>query len=1165
MPRETKSLDLRAARVRFNNGTELEAPAFGGLATQWTGRGQGLRSPMLPAERDVSAAFDLALAEVDIREQETIHFDVRAARPGISTGMRGVAAADRFVLRPAPPPRAAIQVIWYQDESGGVTWHLPDGFLAGASPGRTAEATRRSVVRAARGATFTIPTRTAAAQSALTDAPAGERLRGPIVKLGRKIFKVLVVPLSRLIAKPVETIVATVERRHRQELVRPVTLQNYRTLVKEPFTDWGALEGETSLLVVHGIFSSTHGMLSGLPQSAMQRLLTHYGGRVIALDQLTVTRSPEQNAADFLRTVTAARPTGKFVFDILCHSRGGIVSRTLAERGHELVPAHRCRFPKVFFVAAPNAGSPLGDATHILDMVDVFTNLLTNFPDGPALYSLEVLLSLIKLLAYAAETRLPGIRDMGTGSSGYIASLNGSDADSASSYAAAASDYEPRPEDNAFFNGRLANSAIDRVFERAANDLVVPRDGVYAANGHPSFAIKQPLVFGHEDHVWHTDYFTRSATVEAFCRHFEIAGIQDAVRLQPPAQLPDDILTDEEPVAVDPEEQRIEDLLARTQRELARDRLRGNQGTAAGRPRGSSPGGGLRGTRPVGPAPPRYAPSPPLARPRIPTAKGGRGVRAGSEPKTKPEAAAAAPETLQRHPAIDFHEQVREGDNNDLTVRLTDLASAKTGKPLSIPFASDEESVSLDVRLYAPGFDVQPSATAPLTVRRQRDPQTEEVQFQMRARRPGTTPRRREITAEFWLRNAVLGTVTHYTVVVPKGWMGPADADGSSKATTFAIPAARREDCELILMIESQDTSGDAPFRLRLRSEIPGREYAALDCGLLQLPQKDLSTWVKSALDGLIGQYPDPQRMSKAEFAREVASWQTDFLNRLYDMGKKLWTFLPKAFRDEYFAFYGQNTPPRSIGIYSDEMLYPWELVVPNETINGRFLELPCLGIGHVLGRWKTALPIRPTPQRMNVDNFVVINPAYPPPNTLPWSVTETAALKKLFPKVEVFSPSTEEGVRTGLLKRSNVRMLHFSGHGAFDPNNADLSDLLLERGTLNAMAISGTTLGSEGNPIIYLNACSVGALGVTVGRAGGFAASCIEGGFSGVIAPYWPVNDERAATFSIELYQLLLAGRAIGEALRDLRDEHQDDPTYLAFAYFGDPWTRMRFDPVLA
>jgi hypothetical protein len=1122
MPREAKVVSLQDAEVRFSNGTRLEMSGFGGVATQWAWGGSGLRSAMLPAERDVAPGFTKALAEVEIEEQETIHFDARAATARVRSADPRRAAAERVVLRPAPPGREAVQVVWYQDESGGVTWHLPDGFLANGKSGAP-KTVYRSGLRAGPGASFTIPTRTAAAQRSFATEPVGGRLRGPIVKLGRKIFKVLlVVPLSKLAAGPVASIVGSIERRYRQELVRGVTLENYRRLVQTPFADWGALDGKRSLLIVHGIFSTSHGMLAGLPPAAMEGLLAHYGGRVIALDQLTVTNSPEQNAAAFLKKASEAHPKAGFSFDVLCHSRGGIVSRTLAERGEALVPGHPCAFPKVFFVAAPNAGSPLGDAAHMLDMIDVFTNLITNFPDGPVIYSFEVLLALVKLLAYSAETNLPGIRDMSA--AGYIAgTLNAAAKPSPSDYAAAASNYEPRAQDNAFFNGRLANSVIDRVFEQAANDLVVPRDGVFAKNGHPSFPIAKTLVYGKDDHVWHTDYFTRQPTLDAIFRHFGIAVPGEAATAASVTETAGEAaVVREEDDLLETEEDRVDVLLG---------------GPRSGREWGYRVRGGVREPR---------------------DRKSARETRTAPGPAAESSSAVA----VQRQPEIAFHEQVVEGVSNELVVRLADLAGAAGGPMLAVPFAPNEEIVELTVRLYAPGFEVEPDEVATMTVHRGGDSKTEAVRFQLTARNPGMQPLRREITAEFWLRNAPLGSVTHWTIVVPKGWTGPAPGDGGSKARPFAIPLQRREDCDLILMIEGQSAPGQAPFRLRLRSEIPGSAYASLDCGLLDLPQKDLSSYVNSALDEVIGQYPSSGAMSEAAFAQAAETWRTSFLKRLGDLGRQLWKFLPQRFRDEYFRFYEQDTPPRSIGIYSDEMIFPWELVIPNEKRGGRFVELPCLGITHVLGRWKTALPIKPTPQRLRVDSFVVVNPAYPPPDDLPWSVSETAALRRLFPKVEIFKPPTEAGIRADLLQRNDVRLLHFSGHGAFQNQNADLSQLLLEDGgSLTAMAIANTKLGAEASPIVYLNACSVGTQGITVGRAGGFAADCLDGGFSGVVAPYWPVNDARAAKFSIELYRRLLSGRAVGEALRDLRDENRDDPTFLAFAYFGDPWARVSFE----
>jgi hypothetical protein len=60
------------------------------------------------------------------------------------------------------------------------------------------------------------------------------------------------------------------------------------------------------------------------------------------------------------------------------------------------------------------------------------------------------------------------------------------------------------------------------------------------------------------------------------------------------------------------------------------------------------------------------------------------------------------------------------------------------------------------------------------------------------------------------------------------------------------------------------------------------------------------------------------------------------------------------------------------------------------------------------------------------------------------------------------------------------------------------------------------------------------------------------------VIAPLWPINDRRSMEFALALYEKLTLGRAIGEALQELRDENEDDPTYHAYTYFGDPWVRL-------
>jgi hypothetical protein len=160
-------------------------------------------------------------------------------------------------------------------------------------------------------------------------------------------------------------------------------------------------------------------------------------------------------------------------------------------------------------------------------MIDVFTNLLTIFPDGPVLYSIEVLLAIVKLLAYTFECALPGIAAMGTET--YVPNvLNGGKSDrNRDWYAASSSDYQPDSSvENGFLTGPFANAIVDRVFRNqdgdCANDLVVPQKGVYGANGHPLFPIVNSLILGPSDHVWHGGFFTRTDVLMHMSQHFEI-------------------------------------------------------------------------------------------------------------------------------------------------------------------------------------------------------------------------------------------------------------------------------------------------------------------------------------------------------------------------------------------------------------------------------------------------------------------------------------------------------------------------------------------------------------------------------------------------------------------------------------------------------------------
>lgn len=1068
MARETIAVPLSGGEIRFQNGTSLTSPGGAGTATQFVPDPSRLRGGRLPAESETTPEFDRALAEAGFVEQETIHLDV-APQP---SQLRGSPAADRMTLRAsASPADTAPRVVLYQDESGGLSWHFEARVLMSEEE---LERRRRRGLRAPRPAEFDIPLRGGPARRTLGRGLPQRSLRGPITKVGRKILKVFLVPAAAAIARPVEDVIGAVERRVRYNRLWRLTPATYTTPPTAEFDGWQSWRGKHCLLLVHGIFSTVEGMLSRLAQRDMQRWCDKYEGRVLGLNHQSVALSPEDNARFFLETLRAAVPDSEMTFDIVCHSRGGIVARTLVERGQELLPELNGRFGKVFFVATPNHGSILGNPDHIVDMIDVFTNFLTNFPDGPTLYSIEVLLAIVKLVAMAGGQHLPGVATMGT--SGYIAQvLNAGTRPAPAAYAAAASNYSPVPGmDNGYLMWRFADAVLDRVFregdQAVANDLVVPFRGVWEANGHPSFPIAEPLLFDREDGVWHAGFFSRVETIRAIDEHLGIVS---------------------DPIIV----------------ESAAPHVRT---------------GGLRGIA-VAPAP-------------------GPAVASGDA-------------VVQREPKISFHEQVTEGDTWPLQVELRESGEINA---LSILIASGMNEVTLSAEISAPGFEVIGPRHVPLVVRTARQPELEKVVFTLKAAYPGPQPVTREIVVTFWDGNSALGTVSHRTVVVPRAYGKPAPLAGESTFNALAVPAQRRESPDVVIYLRSV-AGAQETFSLSMRSVVLGEEYEDTPFGTFALGGTDMATYFVQAIDPVFAAFPSAY-LSETDFDRELERWNAKLLVELRDLGARLWQLLPKEFRHEYLRLMQLPNPPRSLCIHSDEMVFPWELVQPSGVVSGAYQELPALGISHILGRWKVGLSARPQPQAIPSPRVAIVNPQYAE-DALPWSVDERTALQQLLPNVEVISPVTRRSVDQ-LLARADLRLVHFTGHGDFERSaNADLAALRLENGEqIRAIGFASNRLGAEGHPILCLNACTIGRVAQVIGRPGGFAANCLEAGWSGLIAPYWPVYDPKAYEFSLRLYKKLRFGRSIGEALQEIRQDHQDDPTVLSYSYFGDPFARFLF-----
>jgi hypothetical protein len=200
----SETLVLNGSELVFSSGTVVAGLGRSGMLHQRRPDGRRLRSARMPAELDTSPQLQAAFDDLGILEQETLIVEADAGS--------APAGDDTAVLAPAVPPGdEAPRVVLYVDESGGMSWHFP------ASP--TERVRLRSRARGT-GPQFVIPLRQKAVRETLSRGMPRRRLRGVITKIGRKLFKVLVLPLaSKLLQDPVLWVAETVESRLRQPLV----------------------------------------------------------------------------------------------------------------------------------------------------------------------------------------------------------------------------------------------------------------------------------------------------------------------------------------------------------------------------------------------------------------------------------------------------------------------------------------------------------------------------------------------------------------------------------------------------------------------------------------------------------------------------------------------------------------------------------------------------------------------------------------------------------------------------------------------------------------------------------------------------------------------------------------------------------------------------------
>lgn len=422
---------------------------------------------------------------------------IQAQEAPRAVGLRAAVGQSAPLVLQVPGPADEPYVAVARHPSGAITFHLPE--VAGA-PLRDGGA-RPALV------TFSIPVGPAALRGA----------EQPFVKrgiIGRVVKVVVMKVVDLVVGETVDVLARKLEQKlwnDRKEGWVQVSANGGQARVQHRLPKVPA--GARGLLLIHGTFSNTLAAFSDLlQQQTLVALQATYADRIYGVEHFSFSKSPIDNVAEMLSALPSGPP---MTLDVITHSRGGLVVRTLLAELNKRGPAAPIRLGRVILVAAPNQGTPLATPARWEDTLGWFANLLEILPDNPFTTAADWITSALSWLAQRIVS-VPGLASMDMNGP-VVTSLRRVAVPPGAEWYALAANFAPAQDDLAL---RLADMGVDGFFE-SANDLVVPTEGGWLLNA-PAVAIPANRVgcFGiggnllpdHPELVNHVSFFSRPET-----------------------------------------------------------------------------------------------------------------------------------------------------------------------------------------------------------------------------------------------------------------------------------------------------------------------------------------------------------------------------------------------------------------------------------------------------------------------------------------------------------------------------------------------------------------------------------------------------------------------------------------------------------------------------
>ncbi len=293
------------------------------------------------------------------------------------------------------------------------------------------------------------------------------------------------------------------------------------------------------LVFIHGTFSNNDKLIADLNDESnmegrqfLSSLTKQISGKRVNYDQVltfdhpTLSRNPLLNALELARALQGSTAD----IDVICHSRGGLVTRWFLE-----VLDHKQRQRRrAVFVGSPLAGTSLAAPDRVRRGVQLFTNVGITVSRGLSLIPftqvagalMQVLFSIPNVavktpIVDAAVAMIPGLSAMSRVSNNYeLHALKDCSANPPQYFGITSKfrgdhigwhfwrlfcDFEIRAAE-------LAGGLIfrDELAQSFPNDLVVDTASMTQYGFTPNPIIHE---FGEQDHVYHTIYFRQAQTI----------------------------------------------------------------------------------------------------------------------------------------------------------------------------------------------------------------------------------------------------------------------------------------------------------------------------------------------------------------------------------------------------------------------------------------------------------------------------------------------------------------------------------------------------------------------------------------------------------------------------------------------------------------------------